>query len=399
MMTDVNNELPEPLRLGLREMRTARVSDESMAAALERAKQLADLPAPSRWREVGRAVIDVLAASVMLGAGLAYPVSRIDLSVERAGFSFAGLGMLEILIVLAVVAAVGVFINRRRRSSRYSSERRRWFQITLRTIVLVVTVCGVLCASAAIHYNSYIRQESARLRIEEQGWSVAKRGSGDWSVACGNAALGDEHFAALAEHLPALPSVRLRLNGSQVTDKGLEHLRGLNNLFFIDLSGTKVSDAGLPNLTSATLRSLDLTSTRVTDIGLRAISIHDLETLSLSNTQIGDRGLLQLPKSRLSTLRLSGTMVTDLGVRQIARFRRLKHLDLSNTKVTGASFRHFPASGLTVLTLDGANITDDMLLNIAHVKSLTEIHVRSTAVTDDGVQRLHERAPHIYVFR
>ena len=229
---------------------------------------------------------------------------------------------------------------------------------------------------------------------------ASKQGPNHWSVDCGSATFSDEDVADLAEQLLALPSVGLRLNGSQVTDEGLAHLRGLDNLFSIDLSGTSVGDAGLPHLTSARLRALNLASTQITDAGLRGLAVHDLEILTLNHTQIGDQGLLLLPESsRFFSLGLSGTMVTDVGVRHLAQLRGLKHLDLSKTKVTGASFQHFRASSLSVLILDGANITDDTLLNIAHLKSLIEVHLKSTAVTDVGVRRLHERAPHIHVFR
>jgi hypothetical protein len=399
-MTDAINELSEPLRTSLQHMRDASVNDESVSDALLRAKHLAGRPTPSRWRKVGRAVVDVLAASVMLGIGLAYPLSRIDLSVKRAGFSIAGLGFLEMVILVTVVAVVGVFVNRHSQSRQALSQQRRWLQITLRTIVLVVIVCGVLFAGAATHYRNFQIQNSASQRIAEQGWLVTELGKGDWLVDCEKNSVNDADLAALVEHLPALPHVRLKLSGSRVTDEGLSHLRDLDNLFLVDLSATDIGDAGLSHLTSSALRSLDLSSTRITDAGLRHLRTHDLESLVLNNTQITDQGLVQLTESAsLSSLGLSGTKVTDVGVRRLARLRGLRHLDLSSTQITGAVFQYFSDSSLTMLNLDGAGITDDTLLKIARMKSLIEVHVRRTAVTDEGVRQLHERSPHIHVFR
>jgi hypothetical protein len=76
----------------------------------------------------------------------------------------------------------------------------------------------------------------------------------------------DAGLANLKE-LPQLQSLNLR--GTRVTDAGLVNLKGLTNLHELDLSETKVTDAGLANLKGlSTLRELDLTDTRVSDEGV-----------------------------------------------------------------------------------------------------------------------------------
>jgi len=40
----------------------------------------------------------------------------------------------------------------------------------------------------------------------------------------------------------------LFLSGTQVTDVGLEHIKGLTTLGFVDLGKTRVTDAGLEHL-------------------------------------------------------------------------------------------------------------------------------------------------------
>ena len=61
----------------------------------------------------------------------------------------------------------------------------------------------------------------------------------------------------------------LRLDGTQITDADLVHLRGLSNLQWLSLGGTRISDAGLVHLQELTrLRWVGLRYTRVTPAGI-----------------------------------------------------------------------------------------------------------------------------------
>ena len=60
------------------------------------------------------------------------------------------------------------------------------------------------------------------------------------------------------------------LVGSDGTDAGVAHLKGLTQLQLLELGNTKVTDAGLANLKGLTqLQSLDLHGTQITDAGLQ----------------------------------------------------------------------------------------------------------------------------------
>ena len=67
-------------------------------------------------------------------------------------------------------------------------------------------------------------------------------------------------------------------NSSQITDAGLTELRGLKNLTRLDLGddllgGTQITDAGLKELRELkNLTTLNLSNTRVTDAGLTELS-------------------------------------------------------------------------------------------------------------------------------
>ncbi len=73
-----------------------------------------------------------------------------------------------------------------------------------------------------------------------------------------------------------------------VTDEKLEHLRGVDGIIGIDLSGTKVTDSGLAVLaTLPDLRYLKLADTHVTSEGLKAIAtVRGLRRLDLRRTNI-----------------------------------------------------------------------------------------------------------------
>ena len=61
----------------------------------------------------------------------------------------------------------------------------------------------------------------------------------------------------------------LSLIGTEVSDAGLENLKGLTQLRRLDLRGTKVSDAGLGHLKGLTrLQGLNLNGTKASDAGV-----------------------------------------------------------------------------------------------------------------------------------
>ena len=124
------------------------------------------------------------------------------------------------------------------------------------------------------------------------------------------------------KHLQGLPRLHwLDLSITrQVTDSGLEQLKGLTDLQMLDLTGAHVTDAGLEHLRGlAKLQWLHLDDTQVTDAGLEHVErLTDLHTLLLSDTQVTDAGLEHL--KRLTSLRylyLHSTDVTDEGVEKL----------------------------------------------------------------------------------
>ncbi len=125
--------------------------------------------------------------------------------------------------------------------------------------------------------------------------------------------LGEDYFADVTF---------VDLRGQEVTDAGLEHLKGLTELRYLNLSNRKVSDAGLQHLKGLSqLRVLWLDGTKVSDAGLEHLKgLTQLQELYLDNTHVSDAGLKQLMGlTQLWWLTLYGTRVSDAGVRDLQK--------------------------------------------------------------------------------
>jgi hypothetical protein len=80
----------------------------------------------------------------------------------------------------------------------------------------------------------------------------------------------------------------LQMANGDVTDETLENLRGMTNLRELDLSNTRVTDAGLAALEGLPLERLRLARTQVTDAGFKdhLDRINTLKMLDLSGTAV-----------------------------------------------------------------------------------------------------------------
>ena len=175
-----------------------------------------------------------------------------------------------------------------------SKPRRRWFQYSLRTLFVLLTV---LCVWLAVTVNRARKQREAVAAIEELGGVVYYDFQVDNSRGLLRAKLpgpkwlrelvGDEYFVSV--HF-------VDLGNTQVTDAQLEHLKGLSNLQALVLDRTQVTDAGLEHLKGLTnLQTLSLRNCRITGAGLEHLKgLTNLQSLNLRDTRITDAGLVHL---------------------------------------------------------------------------------------------------------
>jgi hypothetical protein len=134
---------------------------------------------------------------------------------------------------------------------------------------------------------------------------------------------------------PILPGEReleytAAIAGAKFGDAQLQQLGSVgNDLLWLDLSRTGITDAGLKVLAKMpNLARLDLRETAIGDDGVRALrGLNKLETLSLYGTRVTDAGLQALQAlPSLRRLYVGGTPVTEPGLEALRKARRELHI-------------------------------------------------------------------------
>ncbi len=240
----------------------------------------------------------------------------------------------------------------------------RWYQYSLRSLLLLTLLCAILCSWLAVKINQGKRQKAAVDALKAKGFQISydyevdrdgnPRPNGalnvpKWLRYC----LGDDCFATVVgvqapfgftfggiggfhtvcgvtdddlRPLTDLPHVKfLSLSGGQISDSALRRMRNLSELEHLRLNSTKITDAGLVELKAfPNLRVLDLDDTNVTDAGMAdVVRLNRLEELDLAQTRVTDRCLTMLQNLKalkhLSFMAPWGTLVTREGV---AKFKQ-----------------------------------------------------------------------------
>jgi hypothetical protein len=192
--------------------------------------------------------------------------------------------------------------------------KHRWFQYSLRTLLVFVTLCAFACSWLAVKMRQAERQREAATAIEKLGgdieWDNKASGWPTWL----RKVLGDDFFNSVSW-------VSLSYTGT--TDAGLEHLKRFSQLRSLSLIYTRrVTDAGLGYVKGLSqLQELDLSAANITDAGLEHLKgLNQLQDLLLRWTPVTDAGLEHLRRlSQLRSLDLTGTQVTDEGVKRLHR--------------------------------------------------------------------------------
>ena len=191
---------------------------------------------------------------------------------------------------------------------------------------------------------------------------------GYWPAMC-----FDDDVAKL-KRWPKLQALYLQGN---TTDAGLAHLKDLEELQVIRLSGSGITDASLVNLKELRgLRWLDLDYTRITDAGLS--NLKDLK--------------------RLQGLRLGHTQITDAGLEILQELKELQVFNLEWTQITDAGMTHIEdLKDLRCLNLYKTGITDATLVRLKGLKGLQELNLESTKTTVAGGKDLIIALPNLKI--
>ncbi len=189
----------------------------------------------------------------------------------------------------------------------------------------------------------------------------------------------------------------IRLGGliakaTQITDAGLRHLSDTHGLQLLRLDGSQITDAGLEAIRGHDLIWLMLEGDcRVTDAGLVHLSgMRNLIRLGLPGAEVTRVGLPHLsPLVQLRSLVLRNTQVDDPSLRHLAGLERLQRLDLAGTRVTGSGLAHLkPLPRLEELYLDDTSLSDDDLQQLAELEQLVFVSLTGTRVTKAGLETL-----------
>jgi hypothetical protein len=150
--------------------------------------------------------------------------------------------------------------------------KRRWCQYSLRTLMVLVTLCAFACSWLAVKMQQARKQREAVETIQKLGGVVQYLHETGTTTTRGRPPgpawlrkiLGDDFFAYV---------VQVYLADTQITDDCLEHLRGMSQLTVLFLDNTNITDAGLKHLDHLTqLRYMSLKNTHVTDNGLKRLA-------------------------------------------------------------------------------------------------------------------------------
>ena len=200
------------------------------------------------------------------------------------------------------------------------------------------------------------------------------------------------------EDFHCLESFELRLQGTNITDDGINQLISYINPrkhFSLHLQSTNITDLSLETLGKSSLSknqelssfSMNLGLTRITDEGISQIlfnvdSIRDF-SLNLSSTQVTDKSILPFIKSTFPLMKalenfeinLEGTGITDESI--IGIFNNMEELKsiklyLGSTNISDASIDAFAQNTLCTVN------------NLDHF----ELDLYSTKMTDQSISQL-----------
>lgn len=210
--------------------------------------------------------------------------------------------------------------------------KRRWYQFSLRAMLVVLTFLCFPLGWLAYERNVVRRRDAAVAASKTLGGRLEFDPSEHSRPAWLRPLLGDD---------AAGEAVSASFTGTKVTDEDLAYVARLKRLKVLYLCDTQVTDAGLAHLSGLTkLEELVLRQTQVTDAGLVHLAgLPKLERLYLNRTNVRDAGLKHLSKlTELRTLDLADTQVTDAGLAHLTGLTELRFVWLDRTGVTDVGF-------------------------------------------------------------
>ena len=172
--------------------------------------------------------------------------------------------------------------------------KRRWYQFSLRTLLIVVTLSAVPMGWVGWKLAQGRRQRDTVAWVENLGGGVEyEEWVGKWSGVVSSVDLRNTQVSDISPLAELNNLERLYLGITQVSD--VSPLAELKSLRELSLSNTQVSDLS-PLAELKSLNELWLRGTQVSDLSPLA-ELKNLEELDLSDTQVSDEQVQKLQRA------------------------------------------------------------------------------------------------------
>jgi hypothetical protein len=206
---------------------------------------------------------------------------------------------------------------------------------------LLVLAAALLCL---IGTGGYVKWSA--MRDETNTRNVRALLATDGIAVIDSAGVPDES-ASPFQSWSAPKVVRVQSSTNRITDAELPKIAGISQDLNLILSSCPITNEGLSSLEGKhNICCLTLTQTGVTDEGIKHLRGMNLQSLDLSSTKITDAGLATLGEfdfPRLKEVAIERTRVTNTGLMHLANFKALEWVSISGTKVTKDGIRHLKA--------------------------------------------------------
>jgi internalin A len=300
--------------------------------------------------------------------------------------------------------------------------RRRWFQFSLRTLLIIAALAAVGALAWRSYVAPYHQQRKTMTLVEKLGGSYKTAQAGPWlrrlygqdfqNVTLVNLADCDDP-AAYLDQVTALPALEtLVVGGPAFTDDHLRRLHKLTTLSGLILDSTNVTDSGLAAMREALPQAEVYQSERRTIVtlrrdffgvvdtrlnaahsDLRQLAGNELfeEATGLRPATLDSADLVFLRRlKQLAWVHANGGMhVNDAVVEELKELSQLTYLNVDGTAVSDGGLAHLEGlSQLKVLYLRRTCISDDGLAHLKGLSQLEQLYVSGTQVTDAGLSHL-----------
>jgi hypothetical protein len=311
-------------------------------------------------------------------------------------------------------------------SPRAPSILRRCLRFRLRSLFVLVTAAGVVCA---LWVYPAERERRATQALRLQGSTVEYELAIDLDgapaiVRWAHGLLGDPYFGHVVsatcmdcddadlEHLQAFREIETVViwNGER-RNAGLAHVRGLRRLKVIVLSYGQGADAELGRLKDVPaleelailgfqvaegdwthlqqfrdLVDLSLVGATLSDGAVRKISeLKSLEAVSFTQCEMSSESLSHLRTlPRLRDIGLFENGIGDEGLAHLAEIPTLRSVSLFERTIHVAGLRRIAELPLDELSLVGQAIDDDAIDCILHIESLKSLYFAQCKITENG---------------